>query len=885
MESVQPGTLLGPYQILRLLGTGGMGNVYEAHDTRLHRRVAIKLLRERDAQLRQRLEREARAIAALSHPHICTLYDVGHDDGLDFLVMEYLDGETLGRRIRRGQLELAEALRYAGQIADALDAAHRVGVVHRDLKPANVMLVLSGVKLLDFGIAEAQVHAVRDGDTATVTSSLTPPDTIIGTFNYMAPEQLEGRRVDGRADIWALGCVVYEMLSGERAFDGASTSNVIAAVLTTQPRQFARLSAALPQPIMRVLRTCLAKNPDDRWQSARDLARELFWLADTSAIQQDVRSDATATLIDHRPRRRTRAAIGLVLLITCVAGASALLLLRTRSVQPVRRLSVVLPPGVLIYPNGGPFVSPDGGRLLVVGEEADKSRLWLRDLEHDAFEPLEGTEGATFPFWAPTGKRIGFFADRKLKKVSLDGGGVEVICDVLNARGGAWGVDGTIIFNATPNAELSRVSEAGGGPHPVTVKGPDDVSHRFPVFLPDGRRFLFTITKAFGRSDIALASLDNPSPNPLVNDASDPAYTRDGHLWFVRNGTVFAQAFDSASRTVRETPVTVVTDVGYNAVNYHADYSVAADGTLAYATGVGREVLTWIDRGTGRFEHVADDEPIGFNWQMSPDGERLAYAASTDNSQPAGLIVWDVKRGVKTRMLPDVRVLQTCITWSPSGDRIAVAGQRNKDYLVLALSPSGAPETQTLVRQSEAACVNTWTHDGRFVLVRKGSSSTASMTAVATVPGSQPLTLEPAMPLGVSRAAVSPDGRWIVYNMVEEGRVEGYIQRFPPDGRAAKFTPEEVYSPSWRSDSSEIFYTDLTSSVKSVKVIVDANGRLSASGPSLVVRRAVASTGAVPFFVSRDGQRILTRAQSSDITNRRTLSLILNWPALLSGRR
>src|SRR5262249_24617365 len=290
--------------------------------------------------------------------------------------------------------------------------------VHRDLKPANVMLVTSGVKLLDFGIADVQVHAVHDADTATVTSSPTPPGALVGTFNYMAPEQLEGRHVDRRADVWALGCVVYEMLSGERAFDGASTSNVIAAVLTSQPPQLARLSAVLPQPIMRVLRTCLAKHPDDRWQSAHDLSRELLWLADPSATHQDQRSDATASQTDHRPQRRTRIAIGLLLLLAGGAGASALSLLRTRPLQPVRRPSVVLPPGVVIYPNGGPFVSPDGGRLLVVGEETDRSRLWLRDLEHDAFEPLEGTEGAMFPFWAPTGNRIGFFADRKLKKVS-----------------------------------------------------------------------------------------------------------------------------------------------------------------------------------------------------------------------------------------------------------------------------------------------------------------------------------------------------------------------------------------------------------------------------------------------------------------------------------
>jgi Tol biopolymer transport system component/predicted Ser/Thr protein kinase len=874
------GTQLGPYQVLKLLGTGGMGDVYEARDTRLHRRVAIKLLREPDAHLRQSLEREARAIASLNHPHICTLYDVGHHDGLDFLVMEYLDGETLARRLRRGPLDLAQALQYAGQMAEALDAAHRTGVVHRDLKPGNVMLVPGGVKLLDFGIAKVRFDAQDAGGTTT-TSPLTPHGTIIGTLNYMAPEQLEARQVDARADIWALGCVVYEMLAGERAFDGASTSSVIAAVLTSEPPQLPKLSARLPQPIVRVLRTCLAKDPDDRWQSARDLARQLNWLSDAPAVESDPRSAIAGRQAGPRFSRWARTAIGL-LLLACAAGASAVLL-RPRPDQAVRRLSVVLPPAIVIYPNGGPFVSPDGRRLLVVGEEADKSRLWLRDLERDAFEPLQGTEGATFPFWAPGGDRIGFFADRKLKKVALDGGVVETIADVGNARGGAWGADGTILFTVSTNAGLSRVSAAGGGPSPVTQKAPDELSHRFPVFLPDGRHFLFTVTKALGRSDIAFASLDNPTPIQLVTDASDPAHTRDGRLWFARNRAVFAQAFDSVSHTVRGAPVTVVTDIGYNAVNHHADYSVANDGTLAYATDAGREELTWIDRATGRLEHVANEEPIGFNWTVSPDGERLAYSAWTPDSHQGGLMVWDMRRGVKTRMLPDVNVLERCIAWSSAGDRLAVTGQRKTEYEVLALSLSGAPDTQTLVRQPEYACVQTWTPDGRYVLVSSGRPS--SVTAVAAVPGSPPLTLAPAVPPGAVSAAISPDGRWIAYIQLEGSRLEGYIQRFPPDGRASKFTPDEVSNPVWGGDGAEIFYTDSMSSIKSVRVIASAKGELSASGPSLVARRAGAATGIIPFFVSPDGQRILTLAQSADVRSRRTLSLILNWPALLSDKR
>jgi len=520
-----------------------------------------------------------------------------------------------------------------------------------------------------------------------------------------------------------------------------------------------------------------------------------------------------------------------------------------------------------------------------VGEEADKSRLWLRDLDRDAFEPLKGTEGATFPFWAPDGDRVGFFADRRLKKVSLDGGVVDTICEAVQGRGGAWNADGTIVFNASINAGLSRVSAAGGGPIPLTQTAPDDLSHRFPVFLPDGNHFLFTITKALGRSHIAVASLDNPTPIPLVADASDPAYTRDGHIWFVRNRAVFAQAFDLASHTVRETPVTVVPNIGYTAINQHADYSVANDGTFAYVVDTGREDLAWIDRATGRVERVADNTPLGFYWKVSPDGERLAYTASTNAEWRQGdLTVWDMKRGVRTRMLPDVNVLQNCFAWSPAGDRLALAGLRNTEYVVLTLSLSGAPAMHTLIRQSESVCVGTWTPDGRYVLVRGGGRS-SSIVAVAAVPDSPPLTLEPAIPRGAARPAISPDGRWIAYTLAERGRIEGYIQRFPPDGRASKFTPDEVIDPVWRRDGTEIFYEDPVYSVKSVRVIVSAKGELSASGPSLVVRRAGAATGIVPFFVSPDGQRILTLAQSSDATTRRTLSLILSWPALLSGKR
>ena len=714
---------------------------------------------------------------------------------------------------------------------------------------------------------------------------MTQAGVILGTAAYMSPEQARGKPVDKRTDIWAFGVVLYEMLTGRRPFIGETPSDTMVAILERTP-DWSALPPAAPAPVRRLLLRCLDKDAKRRLRDIGDARAEIddtLAGAMASAVQPDPWSAAAGSQTDPSRHRRTRMTIGLMLLLACAAGASALLL-RPRPVQPVRHVSVLLPPGVVIYPTGGPFVSLDGRRLLVVGQEEDKSRLWLRDLNRDAFEPLEGTEGATFPFWAPDGDRIGFFADRKLKKVSLDGDVVETICDVSNARGGAWGADGTIIFNAGIYGGLSRVSAAGGGPTPLTQKAPDDLSHRFPVFLPDGRHFLFTVTKASGRSDIAFASLDNPTPIPLVTDASDPSHTRDGHIWFARNRAVFAQAFDSASHTVRGAPVTVVTNVGYNAVINHADYSVANDGTLAYAVDAGREELTWIDRATGRLEHVATDESIGFNWKVSPDGERLAYSAWTPDSPQGGLTVWDMRGGVKTRMVPDVNVLQPwCIAWSPAGDRLAVSGQRKTEHVVLALSLSGAPHTQTLLRQSEAACVQAWTPDGRYALVRHGSPS--SMTAVAAVPDGPPLTLEPALPPGAARAVISPDGRWIAYTLAEGARLEGYIQRFPPDGRASKFTPDEVINPVWRRDGAEIFYDDRVSSVKSVRLIVSSKGELSAGAPSLVVRRARAATGIVPFFVAPDGQRILTFAQSSDVSSRRTLSLILNWPALLNGKR
>jgi serine/threonine protein kinase len=489
--SLSPGTRLGPYEILAPLGAGGMGEVYKARDTRLDRTVAVKVLPAHlsfNPEVRARFEREARAVSSLSHPHICTLHDVGRHEEIDFLVMEYLDGETLAHRLEKGPLPLTEVLRHGVEIASALDVAHRSGIVHRDLKPGNIMLTKGGAKLLDFGLARATGLAGTAGDlthSPTMTRPLTAEGSIVGTFQYMAPEQLEGKEADARSDIFSFGAVLYEMATGRRAFEGKSQASLIAAILEHEPAPISSLQPMAPASFERIVRQCLAKEPDDRWQTAGDLKRELNWIAEGSQA-------GVAAPVTQRRRSRERIAWGLVAVLSLLSVASvAGYLARAPKPAPVIRSSIQTPEKQFVS-----FValSPDGTRLVFSAKAVGaQPSLWVRRLDDARSEPIPGTEEATFPFWSPDGRFLAFFADGKLKKVDLAGGPVVTICEAERGVGGTWGRDGTILFAPTPSSPLFRVPSSGGKPAPVTKfdqKRPETM-HRYPVFLPDGRHFLY----------------------------------------------------------------------------------------------------------------------------------------------------------------------------------------------------------------------------------------------------------------------------------------------------------------------------------------------------------------------------------------------------------
>ncbi|MGD0509352.1 MAG: protein kinase, partial [Terriglobales bacterium] len=533
------GTKLGPYEIQSPLGAGGMGEVYRARDTRLERDVAVKVLPANLSSapsLRIRLEREAKAVSKLSHPHICTLHDIGHQDGVDFLVMELVEGETLERRLVKGPLPPEQSVRFAAQIADALAKAHKCGITHRDLKPSNIMLTKNGTKLMDFGLAKQAGPAPLSAalpEMTTEQSKLTGEGMIVGTFQYMAPEQLEGKEADERTDIFGLGEVIYEMATGKPAFSGKSRASLIAAILTAEPQPMTRLQPLTPPALERVVKKCLAKDPDERWQSASDLASELNWIIEGG-------SQATEGGRVPTGRRRWDRAGWLLaatfFLLMIAAGVALWNASNQRSRPMYFHASVPFPANDLA-------LSPDGRMLAIIAysAQANNNVLWTYEIGGRRTSALDGTQGASYPFWSPDGKFIGFFADGKLKKVEVSGGRPQVLCDAPNARGGSWNQDGVIVF--TPDAAsagLFRVSSSGGSPVAITKldASRSETSHRWPVFLPDGKHFLYLGANFSGlleNNAIFLGSLDSQERRLLVSTSANAAFAEPGYLLYLRD--------------------------------------------------------------------------------------------------------------------------------------------------------------------------------------------------------------------------------------------------------------------------------------------------------------------------------------------------------------
>jgi serine/threonine protein kinase/Tol biopolymer transport system component len=895
------GARLGPYEIVSPLGAGGMGEVYRARDTRLERTVAIKILPAEfasDPDLRARFEREARAIAALDHPHICALYDVGDHDGTLYLVMQYLDGETLEQRLTRtkGPLPIDQALTIAIEIAEALDKAHRAGITHRDLKPANIMLVRSGgasapptAKLLDFGLAKLRGPASpisMSGMTRLATATPnTAHGTILGTVHYMAPEQVEGREADARADIWALGVLLYEMLTGIRPFEGTSPASVIGAILRDDPQPVSRLQPLAPASLDLFVAKCLARDPDQRWQSVADAATTLEWIA----RGRDLQSAPAATGGQKRWRAMAAAAL-LVAAAATLGWYEAASGSRTDAVSV--RTSVLPPPDARFV---GPLatviapqlaLSPDGRRLACIAAERDRRpMLWIRNLDTLAPQAVAGTEDAQYPFWSPDGRSIAVFAQGRLRTIDLSDprNAPTVLTDVLfDLRGGSWSADGTIIFAHGAQSPIYRVPAGGGAPTPVTRLDASrkERSHRFPSFLPDGRHFFYVVRGELPEYRGAyVASLDSTDAKRVVENTDwGVQYVEPGYVVFLRGTDLFAQPFDAKRLTTTGPAVSIAESVGATSVSYAA-FSASRNGVLAYGNQLRLPgELRWFDR-SGVSQGVV--APLGeyVDFELSHDERTLAF--SRIDPQPNTSDVWllDLPRGVTTRLTTE-RLTDASAHWSPNDDRLAFRSNRLGSSDVYMKRASGAGPEELVLNTNGSLVLNDWSRDGRYLVYTNTAAADGYTIMMWPLPGdAKPSVVVSAQANGfnASTARFSPDTKWIAYVSNESGAEEVYVQPFPSTGDKLKISRDGGWEPQWRGDGKELFYLSPRGKLMSVALSVSGT-RLDASPPVPLfdVHVPLLDVFRTNYGVARNGQRFLVNTVTESLPPS-SISVVTNW--------
>ncbi len=882
------GTKLGPYEIQAPLGAGGMGEVYRARDTRLDRTVAIKVLSSHlsdNPEVKQRFEREARTISALNHPHICTLYDVGHQDGSDFLVMEYLEGETLARRLHRGPLPLPELLRIAIEVAEGLDKAHRAGIVHRDLKPGNIMLTRTGAKLLDFGLAKpAALSAAASGSaplvSAAVTmtspspqlSPLTTQGAIVGTIQYMSPEQIEGKEADARSDIFAFGAVLYEMATGKPAFQGKSQLSVASAILEKEPEPIAATQPSSPAALDLIVRTCLAKDPESRYASAHDIGLQLRWLAGGAL------SPPVTTPAPERGGFRNLGWVAAVVLAILLAVAAFLLWGHLQAPAPAPALAYIpAPPQTRFLAFGfgaGPVVvSPDATKLAFSAIDRDGViRLWVRPLDSRASTAVAGTENAAGPFWSPDSRSLGFFADGKLKTVNLATGNVAALCDLSLtdfSHAGAWSPDGTILFSTASHQPLSRIAAAGGTPTPLAPLPPDGKSESAPIFLPDGEHFLYVVATQ-AQSRIEMGSLSSNNSQLVLQNASHPVYAR-GFLLFVRDRKVFAQPFDATSGRLSGSAVTVTDG---------SNYSVAGS-VLAFQAGSLQSHLQWFDATGGELGTVSGVASY-LSPKLSPDGKRVLALVMTPDRQSSDLWSIPVNGGVGTRLTFGADAYWS--VWSPDGKYVAYA-RREKDRMVLVRKPadrSGMEELLfTLDGDFAAASTVDWSPDGRFLSYDAYSTKAGRFENwILPLAGDRkPFQVAPSQAPQYD-GTFSPDGHWLAYFGEDSGRPEVYVVPFPGPGGKYQISSGGGWLVRWARNDQLYFVT-------TGNQLMHAD--LAANGSSLQIKSIrplfpipLLDTAAPLFDISPDGKRILAVTPADPEAN--SIGLLLNWPTLAKAK-
>jgi serine/threonine protein kinase/Tol biopolymer transport system component len=877
------GSRLGPYEIISLLGAGGMGEVYLARDTRLDRTVAIKIC---GVRFTERFEREARAISSLNHQHICALYDIGREDSVEFLVMEYLEGESLEARLRRGPLPIEEALRIAIQISSALDAAHRKGVVHRDLKPGNVMLTRSGAKLLDFGLAKIAGPVVTyeaDATGPTAASPITAQGTILGTFQYMSPERLEGKETDARSDIFAFGVMLYEMITGRTCFAGSSHASLIVAVMSANPPLVSTIQPMASPALDRVVRRCLAKSPDDRWQSAGDLLSELEWIAESGS-----KAGITAPVAAKRRNRermwQLAAGLAAVLLLASLVWIAA----RPRS-EPAAaaevRFQIPAPDKLNFFFYQIPAVSPDGKRIAFTASATirDLDKLFVRPLNAETATeiPVQGVN-PHYPFWSPDGRQIAFSYRDTLQRVDVSGGPPVTICNCNAATGGTWNRDG-VILSTNSAGLLYRVSAAGGDPKLLRPLAEGETAQMWPEFLPDGNHYLYlSVSNRPNQQGIYVASLDSSERKFIVATNSNAAFVRSGQLLFMRGNVLMAQEFSLRKLTLggEPRPVADHIDLAQNSAFPSANFSASPNGVLVWhrSNQSSQSSLQWFDRRGKRLGMVGEAAEYS-NPALSPDDTKLLVGIRDPQTKTRDIWMFDLLHGTRTKLTFDPADDLDSI-WSPDGTRIAFTSDRLGPRDIYQKPADGSISEKLLLGgKGGQKNVEDWSPDGKYLIYNYQQPSGTRLYVMPLAGDQKPVPFLNTD--GTMHGQFSPNGRWVAYRSTESGRMEVYVQGFTLDSSQARGKWQVSVAggelPRWRRDGKELFY-HYGDGYFAVDVKTDgASFKAGIPKPLFEVPTVTSSpAGGAPFVVSKDGQRFLVLAQVEK-TISSPLEVLVNW--------
>jgi eukaryotic-like serine/threonine-protein kinase len=906
--AIASGTKLGPYEIISPLGAGGMGEVYRAKDTRLDRTVAIKVLPSHlssNPELKQRMEREAKAISALQHANICTLHDIGSQDGTDFLVMEYLEGQTLAERLRKGPLPLDQVLKIGTEIAQALEKAHQQGIIHRDLKPANIMLTKAGAKLMDFGLAkpglakpEISIAAQAVGpftpstptmNLASLTAAVSPltqKGSIVGTFQYLAPELLQGGEADARSDLFSFGCVLYEMITGRRAFEGKSQLSVFTSILEKDPEPISASQPLTPPGLDRVVRACLAKDPADRFQSAHDVAMELRWIVDATPSE---------SASQQLSKSWTAALAALLLAFIALSGFAGYRWAKSSEQTVSLHAEIPAPDKFTMDATGDaggmPVLSPQGDKIAFVAHSGETKLLWVRLLNSDTALSLEGTAGAAHPFWSPDGRNIGFFAGGKVMRIAATGGPVSTIADAPNSRGGSWSAGDVIVFAPDFVGPLAKVNAQGGAAEPATIMDRTrHTTHRWPWFLPDGKHFIFLATSHTGgdakQNGIYFGAIDSTESH-LVLATDSAAQYASGYLLYRANTALVAQPFDPQKGMLSGSAIPLVSNLRDDVGVWRSIFSVSQNGLLTYqrgSTDSAKSHLVMFDR-LGKT--LADYDPqentatiarglLGVrDVRLSPDNKRVAFASGN------GIWTLDLERKTKTRITFDDQVIQEP-AWSPDGKELiftALVTSGGGNVEIRSKSADGSGAEKKLVDQNNYHSPG-WSPDGKYVTYLWGEGEKMVSLWIRPVNGdAKPVAAvqPPSAQSDLSAYRISPDSRWVAYASDESGQQDIYITSFPEGKGKWRVSTNSGAYPAWSGNGRELFFKDLNDNIL-VCTITPKGSEVEVGAPQRLFHAASPGIGTA-FDASSDGKRLLVN--HSEEEGQVPLQLVSNWPAEL----